>query len=431
LQNNKKLFYGEVFGLDVVIIGNSATGIMASRTVAKLAPAVSTTLIGEEGNTSYSRARIPEILAGSSVFEQIIYQKEELYRQKGIKQVHGKVTRIMPDVRRLVLASGEEISYDRLLVATGAAPVMPDLPGRNLAGIFGFRSYSDALAVSSAATDCTRAVVLGGGLVGLKAAYALKKRGLSRVAVVVKSPYLMSKQLDGEAASMVEKVFRAMGVDFHFGTDAAAFLPAPDGGRVGAVLLEDGTEIPAQMVIAGKGVRPRAGLVAEAGGQVGRGILVNPFFRTSLPDLYAAGDCAEVTDVQTGLRAPSGLWPLAVEQGRYAAMNMIGLARAYPSPLTVQNAVRFGALSLIAAGRRDAGNQVVVRRREPVPGVLKKFFLVEDQLRGYILVNDLTGAGLFTALVRSGRRTPGLAAVLAEDSLPLNTFVPRVLTGVR
>lgn len=408
-----------MFYLNIVIIGNSAAGVAAARTVRRILPGASITIIGEEGVTPYYRCRIPELLAGTADFTQIAFQPGELSPLEGVKKVAGKAAAIIPDRRLVVLTDGEELPYDRLLVATGASPVLPDLPGRELSGIFSLRSHDDARAAAGALENADSAVVLGGGLVGLKAAHALKKRGLDRVTVVVKSPHLMVKQMDNESADLLEKAFSAIGVECIFETDAAAFLAGPGDSRVGTVLLENGREIPAQTVVTGKGVRPRAELVEQAGGQFGRGIVVDEFLKTTLPDVYAAGDCIEVTDSLTGRKAPSGLWPLACEQGRYAAMNMLGQKQPYPPPLTAQNAVRLAGLSVIAAGRRSEGNQVVIRRREPAPGVLKKFYVREDRLLGYILVGDVTAAGVYTALVRSGRLVPGLARLLAAEQLPL------------
>ncbi|MHB8985675.1 MAG: NAD(P)/FAD-dependent oxidoreductase [Eubacteriales bacterium] len=381
------------------------------------------TIIGEEGVTPYYRCRIPELLAGTANFEQIVYQPGELSPLEGMKWVAGKAAVIMPDRRLVALADGGELPYDRLLVATGASPVRPELPGGGRPGVFSLRSRDDALAAAGALEKAVSAVVLGGGLVSLKAAEALIKRGLSRVTVVVRSPHLMVRQLDNESASLLEKAFSEMGVKFIFGTDAAAILAGPAGGGAGAVLLENGNEIEAQVVITGKGVRPRSELVAQAGGQVGHGIVVDEFLKTSLPGVFAAGDCVEVTDALTGEKVPSGLWPLACEQGRCAAMNMLGRMQPYPPPLTSQNAVRLAGLPLVAAGRRREGDQVVIRRSEPAPGVLKKFFVREDRLLGYVLAGDVTAAGVYTALVRSGRRAPGLARLLAEERLPLGMFI--------
>lgn len=377
-------------------------------------------MIGDEGGTAYCRCLIPDVVAGTASFDRIVLQSEEEFRREGVQLISGRAVELLPGRRLVVLEDGREVPYDRLLVATGAEPVLPQLKGRELSGIFGFRSYTDALAVAQTAGGATDALVLGGGLVGLKAAYALKKRGLPRVTLVVKSRHLMTRQLDEESAALVEEHFRDMGVDLIFQTDAAAFLPGRDGGRVGSVLLEDGREIPAQLVIAGKGVRPRSDLVARAGGDVRRGIVADRFLRTSLPDVYAAGDCTEVVDALTGRSVPSGLWPLAVEQGRHAGLAMAGHPAVYPPVLTARNSVRFGRLSVVAVGRKDAGGEeITFRRREPAPGSLKRFFIRDDRLLGYVLVNDIDKAGVYTALVRSGRRVPGLARLLAGEKLPL------------
>jgi len=408
-----------VIKLRLVIIGNSAAGLAAAGAAHRNLPAARITIISEEAEASYHRCLIADVLAGKADFAQIVFLPAHGLRSREIELIHARAVKLLPEQHRVILADGRELPYDQLLVATGAAPAITDLPGRGLNGIFGFRSYTDAKAIAEASAGATGAVVLGGGLVGLKAAYALKKRGLPRVVLVVKSQHLMVKQLEPEAAALVEKHFKEYGLELIFQNDAVAFSPAPGGKKVASVLLENGKEIPAQVVVSGKGVRPRAELVKQAGGEVRRGIVVNQLLQTSLPDIYAAGDCIEVADALTGESAPSGLWPLAVEQGRCAGLCMTGRPAAYPPALTVQNSVRFGNLSLITAGRRDGETQIVIRRREPAPGVLKKFFVTGDCLRGYILVNSMEGAGIYTALVRSGRRVPGLARLLAEELPPL------------
>lgn len=403
--------------LNLVIVGNSAAGLAAARSARRAAPSARITVIGDEGRAAYCRCLIPEVLAGTADFGRIVLQSEEEYRREGIEAVSGRVAEILPGQGRVVLEDGRGAPFDRVLVAAGAEPVFPEIPGLNLSGVFGLRTYADALAAGEAAAGAAAAVVLGGGLVSLKAAYALKKRGL-RVTLVVKSHHLMTRQLDRESAAMVEEFFRELGVELVFGDDAASILPGPGGGA-GSVLLEGGREIPAGLIIAGKGVRPRTGLVARAGGEVRRGIVVDSFLRTSLPGVYAAGDCAEVAGALTGETASSGLWPLAVEQGRFAGLCMAGRPAAYPPALTAQNSVRFGRVSVVAAGRLDSGEEITIRGRYPAPGRLKKFFLRDDRLLGYVLINDVEGAGVYTGLVRSGRRVPGLAGMLEEEKLPL------------
>ncbi len=407
--------------MNLVIVGNSAAGVAAAEAARRASPRARITVIGDEGAQAYCRCLIPEILAGTADFSRIILRSGEDLRREGIEVAGGRAVEILPGPGRVMLEDGREIPYDRLLLATGAAPVLPDLPGRELQGVMGFRDYSDALeAVRIAGAGAGDAVVLGGGLVSLKAAHALKKRGFARVTLVVKSPHLMSKQLDPESAGLVGRAFEGMGVRIIFGADASAFLPGPGGGGVGSVLLEDGREIPAGLVIAGKGVRPRTGLAERAGGAAGRGILVDSCLRTTLPGVYAAGDCAQVAG-PGGEEAPWGLWPLAVEQGRRAGLNMAGREEPWQPGGVAQNAVRFGPLSVISVGRRG-GEEVAVRRRHPAPGSLRKFFFRDDRLLGYVFVNDIRDAGLYTWLVRSGRRVPGLGRFLAGERLPLEAM---------
>lgn len=413
--------------LKLVIIGNSAAGVAAARSARRVSPTAQITVIGDEGGAAYCRCRIPDVLAGVTDFDGIIMQSGEDFRREGSGLLEGWAARLLPEQRIVALEDGREVSYDRVLVATGAAPVLPDLPGSDLSGVCSFRSYSDARAAGQAAALADDAVVLGGGLVALKAAYALKKLGLPRVTLVVKSRHLMSRQLDDECALMVEEVFKEAGVEIIFQADAAAFLSGPGRSGVGSVALDGGKEIPARLVITGKGVTPRTGLVAGAGGAVGRGVVVDQFLRTSLPGVYAAGDCIEIMDAVTGRRVPSGLWPLAVEQGRFAGMNMAGRPAAYPPALAAQNSVRFGRLSVIAVGRRDEGEKISIRRQ----GSLKQFFVNDGRLLGYCLVNDVAGAGVYTALVRSGRRVPGLEGLLGAERLPLTAAAGKYPAGSR
>lgn len=402
-----------------MIIGNSAAGVTAAGTLRNKSKDVRVTVIGDEGKVAYCRCRIPQVLAGTADFDRIVLQTKDSYLREGVKPVAGRVVELHPGQHRVLLGDGREMTYDKLLVATGAAPQVAKLPGREYAGIFGLRSYDDARDIAMGAEGTTHAVVLGGGLIGLKAAFALKKRGVRHVTVIVKSPHLMVKQLEEETASLLEKAFNHLGVEFVFRQDATSFIAGPGkGGRVGSVQLQNNREIKTQLVVSGKGTRPRTELVKESGGRVDRGIVVDEYLQTSLPDVYAAGDCIQVTDALTGHTTPSGLWPLAVEQGRYAALNILGQGSAYPPPLAAMNAIRFGNFSLVTAGRRDRGEQLALRH--PASGSLKKFFVHDDRLLGYILINDIAFAGVYTALIRSGRQIPGLAGLLQSEQLPLN-----------
>jgi NAD(P)H-nitrite reductase large subunit len=257
--------------------------------------------------------------------------------------------------------------------------------------------------------------VIGGGLVGLKAAYALRRRGLPNVTVVVKSGHLLMRQLDGESAVMVERELLEAGIHFIYGLNPVGFTPKPGLKEVGSVVLEDGREIPAQLVLVAKGVRPNAELVRDAGGKTATGIKVNEFMETSLPGIYAAGDCIEVEDLVTGRKAPSALWTLAVEQGRYAAYNMAGRRKAYPPPLTRLNAAQFGKFPFVSVGAVDEGEEYLVRRE--TGGFYRKLAVKRDRLIGFILAGSVEKAGVYTNLVRSRKPIRDLRGKLLDGKI--------------
>ncbi|MCL6635082.1 MAG: FAD-dependent oxidoreductase [Peptococcaceae bacterium] len=402
--------------MNFVIVGNSAAGIAAAETLRSLEPGAGITVVTEEVHPPYSRCRVAEVVAGAAGLEDIRYRAESFYRDREINLIRGaRVTSVDPAGRRIILGEKGDISYDRLLVATGSRPVGAGVEGSGLEGVFVLRSYDQAEALARAASTASRAVVIGGGLVGLKAAQALRERGVREVTVVVKSSHLLTRQLDAESAAMVEKEMREAGIGFVYGFNPAGFNPKAGGESVGSVVLEDGREMPADLVLVAKGVRPNAGLVREAGGEAGAGIKVNEYMETSLPGIYAAGDCIEVKDLVTRRRTPSALWTLAVEQGRYAACNMAGRRKAYPPPLTRLNAARFGKIPFVSVGAVEQGEEFLTRRE--AGGIYRKLAFREDRLVGFILAGSIGQAGVYTALVKGRRPLGGLRWKLLRGSL--------------
>jgi len=385
--------------INVVIIGNSAAGIAAAESLRLLEPGAGITVVTEENHPPYSRCRVAEVVAGSAGLNDIRYRPDSFYQNREIRLVRGvRVTSIDPAGGRIVLGEKGDISYDRLLVATGSCPVGAGVKGSGLGGIFALRNFDQAVAIGRTVAAVEHAVVIGGGLVGLKAAHALRSRGLYKVMVVVKSSHLLMRQLDAESAAIVERELAEAGIDFIYGLNPTGFVPKAGQDRVGSVVLEDGREIPAELVLVAKGVRPNTELVREAGGEIGAGIRVNEFMETSLPGVYAAGDCIEVRDQVTGRLTPSALWTLAVEQGRYAACNMAGMRKAYQPPLTRLNAAQFGKLPFVSVGAVDEGEEFLTHRE--TGGVYRKLALREDRLTGFILAGSVERAGVYTALVK-------------------------------
>lgn len=387
--------------MKVVIVGNSAAGIAAAENLRNIEPLVKITMISEENRPPYARCLIAEVVAGSASIDSIRYRTDSFYENRGISLVRGaRVNSIDPAGRVISCGEKGEFSYDKLLLATGSRPVCVEIEGAGLEGVFVLRSYDQAETIGRYAAGGKEAVVIGGGLVGLKAAYALRRRGLP-VTVVVKSKHILTRQLDDFSAGMVEGELREAGINFIYGQNPVEFTGRPGGKALRSIVLEDGREIPAALALVAKGVRPNADLVHEAGGDTATGIKVNDYMETSLPDVYAAGDCIEVKDCVTGRQAPSALWTLAVEQGRFAAYNIAGRRKAYPQPLTRLNAAQFGKLPFISAGAVDEGEEYLTWKE--AGGIYRMLAVREDRLVGCIMVGSIQQGGIYTSLIKSKR----------------------------
>lgn len=399
-----------------VIIGNSAAGVAAVETLRRLGGYQhSITVVSDEPTGAYSRCLLPDLVAGKSTEYSIRLRPAEFYRRLEVELLAGvAAVEVRPGEKRLVLQDGRELAYDRLLVATGAGPVLPAVPGIEAEEVFTLRTLRDARRLSALIPRVSGAVVVGGGLVGLKAALALKQAGLARVTVVVTSPRLLIRQLDERAAAMVERELLNAGINFIYNARVKAFVAGPQG-RLTGVELEDGRELPAGLAVVAKGVRPNSGLVAKAGGKVGQGIVVDGNMRTSLEDIYAAGDCIQVTDRLTGQKVNSALWTLAFEQGRCAAANMLGMVRPYPAPLTRLNSARFGGVDVVSVGNLEG--EEVLAQYDPLCHTYRRLVFDGERLVGFILAGKVDGAGVYTALVKSGRPAWGYRRQLLEGQV--------------
>ncbi|MBE3582462.1 MAG: NAD(P)/FAD-dependent oxidoreductase [Thermoanaerobacteraceae bacterium] len=402
-------------GRRYVILGNGPAGVAAAEALRRSDRSASLTVVSDEPYPPYSRCRIPEIIAGQARAEDLTIRPPDFYQRLEVEPVLGKrAVEIDPERGRVVLEDGSALPYDALLVATGARPVAMGIPGDDLRGVFTLRAIRDAEEIARTTAKASSAVVIGGGMVSLKAAVALRKRGLA-VTVVVKSRHLLSRQVDSRGAALVEQALAAQGIDFVFGQNPAAF--EGKGGELESVLLEDGTRRPAQLAVVGKGVVPNVELARAAGVRVERGIAVNQYLETNVPGIYAAGDVCQVRDVVTGEEAPSALWTLAVEQGRLAGLNMAGRRAPYGGGLTRLNAVDLGGLALISAGLANAhgeGFQVLEDLRR---GNYRRLVLRNGRLVGALHIGDISRAGVYTALIRGGARVEGLEEELRTGRL--------------
>lgn len=382
-----------------VIIGNSAAGMAAAETLRRLDSDGKIVIVSED-RFPYSRSLTPYVVSGLVSEDRLGFRSKNLIAELAIEATISQAVSIDHQLSQVILADGEAIGYDKLLIATGASAIVPSIPGIDCQGVFPLRTAADANAIARAATGKARAVVIGGGLVGLLSAKALRELGLS-VTVVEAMPHLLPQQLDPAAAQIVAQKFREHDLNIVIGQQVSAI--AGEAGQVVGVALSDGSRFAAEVVIVGVGVRPNIAIAQASGIAVGQGIQVDSRLQTSAQNVYAAGDVAETEDFLTGQRIVSGTWIAATEQGKVAAYNMAGVVREYEGALSVQNAADFFGLPVVSVGLvnppDDTYETLLLRR--PARRLYKKLVLKDDVVKGMICVGDIARAGVITALIRS------------------------------
>ena len=377
----------------VVVIGSSAAGIAACEAAREHAPDCSITLVTADASPQYSRPLLSYVLAGAIEPSRIDWRAHGYLEKLGVQVLPGrKAARLKPDAGPVVLDDGTELTFDALIVASGARGAKLSIPGADLPGVYGLRDLEDLEEISRIAGSGRRAVVLGGGNVGLQVCEAFLARGM-RVTVVAASPRLLSQMVDAEAARRVAELFGSRLLNIRTGYDAVEIAGA---GHVESVRLDNGERIGAELVVVAKGIAPNVEWLRGSGVRIGRGVSVDLCGRTSVPGVFAAGDCAEALDPMTGRAAVSGIWPVAYEMGRAAGCAAVGVERPSAGALRM-NASRFFGVSIVSIGevrpeRLEGASEEVLANRD---GVYRKLVFHGDRLAGALLYGDISGAGSF------------------------------------
>lgn len=406
-----------------VVIGNSAAGVRGAETLRSLDPEAEITIISEESTPAYSRCILPDYLAGTRDEESLRIRPRDFYSQNRIKTLFGKrAAAIDAEKRSVVLADNSAVPYDKLLIATGASSVMPSLPGVSGKNVFSLRNLADAKAILTASSKAQRVVVVGAGFVGLETAYALSTRGME-VVVVEKMPRILGLQLDCYASEIIRKDMEKAGIQFILGRGIKEIRHSGFWGRLlgqpsKQVILEDGEVLKADFVVIAVGTRTNLDVVRGTGMVINRGIVVNEYMETSIPDIYAAGDVAETKDIVTGSVGLTPIWPNASTQGRIAAYNMTGSTRTYGGLIGLQNSVEFREVPAIAMGlSQSAGDEFeIFQDYRPEQNRYKKIVLKDNILVGMILVGDIHQAGIYGALIKQRANVKALRNNLMEDN---------------
>lgn len=377
----------------LVLVGNGMAGMRAIEELLRIAPdKYDVTVFGAEPHGNYNRILLSPVLTGEKKFTDIILNDPEWYATHGITLHVGKeVERIERGLRKVVARDGTSAPYDRLLLATGSSPFMIPVPGRELAGVLTFRDIHDVEAMLGAARCHRRAVVIGGGLLGLEAANGLLRQGME-VTVVHLLDALMEKQLDVTAAALLKASLEERGLRFIMRVQTEAILGDD---RVRAVRFKDGTEIAAELVVMAVGIRPNDALARRAGLHCERGVVVSDTMQTYDPRIYAVGECVQHRGQTYGLVAP------LFEQARVCANHLAELGFARYAGSVSATRLKVTGVELFSAGDfqgRDGCEEIVLK--DAGRGVYKKVVLENNRIRGAVMYGDTLDSAWYFQLMR-------------------------------
>ena len=393
-----------------VIIGGSAAAIGCIEGVRSVDKTGEIILITGETEWNYSRPLISYLLEGKTTRDKMWCRPDSFFTRNGVTVKAGVLATALDAGDRTVrLSTGERLAYDRLLAATGSRPFVPPIPGlETVERTFCFQTLSDASALAEALRPESRVLILGAGLTGVKCAEGI--RGLcAQIAIADLAPRVLPAVLDDTAAAMVQARMEEKGVRFYLNDSAAAF-------RGNTARLQSGTELEFDVLVTAVGVRPNTQLVADAGGAVDRGILVDGRCATTLPDVYAAGDCAQGYDAVSGEKRMLPLWPNAVLQGETAGINMAGGRADYTQGIALNASGVFG-LHMVTAGSYEGESFTVLR-----DGSYKRLVTADGVLKGVIMVGDVSRAGIYTDLIRKKKPLSEIDFDLIRESPQLMAF---------
>lgn len=407
-----------------VIIGASAAGMAAAESIRAIDKGGSITVFSDEPDPPYFRPLIPFLISGKKSAADMALVGQGPYCAAGIDvRINSRVEKIDSRTRTVGLAGGDKAEYDRLLIATGSRPyVPPEIEGAGAEGVFTLRTLADARAAAGRVEKTRRAVMLGGGILNLKASFAFLERGL-KVTLIVQSPQVLSQLMEPDDAALVRDALNKAGLEIKTGVAARRILSGGNG--VKGVLLDDGSEIACEMVCIGKGVRPNAAFADLEDIQVDRGIVVDRFTACGAGNVHAAGDVAVTVDPVTGGRVVTALWTNAVEMGRCAGFNMAGRATEYGGTFGILNATQVAGISFVSMGIVHTSGQNYEIHAAGSRGAYRKlvFSPEGDRLVGVLLVGDISRAGLYRFVIRERMPVEKIKSQIINHTLHYGHFV--------
>ncbi len=387
-----------------VIIGGSAGGIGAIEAIREEDRKGTITVISEEKVPQYSRPMISEYVSKETTLNNMKYRDDQFWRNNKVNILNGiTAKKIDFTTKQVEIDNGDKIDYDKLLIATGGKPFVPRMQGGEKKGVFTFTELSSAETIESNVGQSKNAVVIGGGLIGVSVTEALVKRGI-KVTLVELKENILNLILDKTASKIAENVIADNGVTIITGQTVQQIIGKKDDPtKVGGVVMTDNKEIPCDLVIVAIGVIPRTEIAKDTPIKINRGIVVDRFMRTNMPDVFACGDVAEAYDFLIDKNRLLPLWPLAYLGGRVAGFNMTGKKIEYEGG-TIMSSLKYFELPIVAVGdinpenMRDYDELVELK---PEKTIYKKILLKKNVIVGFIFLGEIEKAGILFRLLKN------------------------------
>ncbi len=380
-----------------VIVGGSIAAATGLGVIRANRPEAEIQVVADEAVPFYYRALIPYLIDDSRKVEEILFT-EQPASFNGVSLRQDQCVSVDPEQRLVNLKSGEELAYDKLLLAVGSLPILPDIPGLDSEGVFTLRNMDDALKVRDYLKGCKSAAVIGGSLAGIKVAEALMRTELD-VTVVEQRPHILPHIADVAVAEQFTRRLRQREFALLMEDPAQEILSS--GGRATGVRLASGKTVTADLVVLMVGVRPNIDFLAGSGIEVRQAVVTDKKMRTSAPDIYAVGDMTQFYDPVVKKDMVSALWGNAVHMGRVAGFNMSGIEAFAPPLLSCLNSTEIAGLPIISAGLLHTKSEQYTVYTETQGENYRKLIFDEDRLIGMLFLGNISRAGVYTNLIRN------------------------------
>jgi len=384
-----------------VIIGNGIAAISAIESIRENDKRSKITVISDEPQSNYSRPLISYFLGRQVSLDKIGFRGKDFYKKnKAILISDKKAMKLDFKSKQVILSDKRKIAFDKLLLATGGLPIIPEIKGINSRGVFTFTKLEEARDIEKYihANKVKKAVILGGGLIGLKATEAAIRLGI-KVTIVEMADRILSANFDKKASGIIEKALEKTGCQLV--TDNTVAEIKGENKKVKEVILKNNRKIPTKLVIIAIGVRPNIELVKRAPIRTNKGILVNSHMQTNIENIYAAGDCCEAKNSLLNTNRPIAIWPASAKQGKIAGLNMAGIGKGYEGSFPM-NSVELCGIPTVSIGESypEGENYQILEYYDPEKSIYKKIVVKNNKIIGAIFIGDIERAGIYTGIIR-------------------------------